>query len=300
MPGESMPNSDLESMARLLEESGDYKVLRRHSKKDRYHADEGGDKKIGVFLDVETTGLVHGSDKIIELAMVTFEFTADGRIYRVLDAFNALEDPGIAIPQEIVALTGITDEHVAGQRIDDEHVERILGQADLVIAHNAGFDRRFCERRFPSFVAKAWACSLTQIPWKQEGVANSKLEYLAYQFGFFYQKHRAVSDCLAAIHILTGKLPTSGQSVLKILLDNARKKAIRIWALNSPFDAKDILKSRGYTWPGNSGRVRAWYIDVDEELSQMEMDYLFADVFKRKVDLPTEAITCFKRFSDRV
>jgi DNA polymerase III subunit epsilon len=300
MPGEAMPNSDLESMARLLEESGDYQVLRRQTKKDRYHADDGGDKKIGVFLDVETTGLVHGSDKIIELAMVPFEFTADGRIYRILDAFRALEDPGISIPPEIVALTGITDADVAGQRIDDDSVERILGQANLVIAHNAGFDRRFCERRFPSFVPKAWACSLTQIPWKQEGVANSKLEYLAYQYGFFYQKHRAVSDCLAAIHLLAGKLPTSGQSVLKVLLDNARKQAIRIWALNSPFDAKEILKSRGYSWPGDGGRIRAWYIDVDKDLFQTELDYLFAEVFKRKVELPTEPVNCFKRFSDRV
>jgi DNA polymerase III subunit epsilon len=295
-----MPDPDLESMARLLEQSGDYKVVRRLPKTDRYHADDGGDKKIGIFLDVETTGLYHGSDKIIELAMVPFEFTADGRIYRILDAFNGLEDPGMPIPPDVVALTGITDGDVAGKRIDDEAVERLLGQASLVIAHNAGFDRRFCERRFPCFVPKAWACSVTQIPWKQEGVANSKLEFLAYQFGFFYEKHRAVSDCLAAIHILSGTLPGSGQPVLKALLDKARKKAIRIWAMNSPFDAKDLLKSRGYTWPGDSGRVRAWYIDVDEEMSQGEMDYLFAEVFKRKVSLPTETIDCFKRFSDRV
>jgi hypothetical protein len=54
MPGEAMPNPDLESMALLLEKSGDYKVLWRYSKTDRYHADVGGAKEIGVFLDVDT------------------------------------------------------------------------------------------------------------------------------------------------------------------------------------------------------------------------------------------------------
>jgi hypothetical protein len=49
-----MPNPDLESTALLLEKSGDSKVLRRYSKTDRYHADAGGEEKIGVFLDVDT------------------------------------------------------------------------------------------------------------------------------------------------------------------------------------------------------------------------------------------------------
>ena len=49
-----MPNPDLESMSLWLEKSGDYKVLRRYSKTDRYHADAGGEKKIGVFLDGDT------------------------------------------------------------------------------------------------------------------------------------------------------------------------------------------------------------------------------------------------------
>ena len=43
-------------------------------------------------------------------------------------------------------LTGITDAMLAGQRINLDAVEAFIEQADLVIAHNAGFDRPFCER----------------------------------------------------------------------------------------------------------------------------------------------------------
>src|SRR5258706_1628265 len=39
-----------------------------------------------------------------------------------------------------------------------------------------------------------------------------------------------------------------GASALAVLLDQARKKTIRVWAEQSPFDLKDVLKRRGYRW----------------------------------------------------
>ena len=91
---------------------------------------------------------------------------------------------------------------------------------------------------------------MTQIPWSEEGIAASKLEYLACQFGFFYPAHCAISDCLAGTHILAGNLPRSGQSVMKALLDQAEKKTIRIWAVGSRIELKDILK--GAVIPGQA------------------------------------------------
>jgi hypothetical protein len=46
----------------------------------------------------------------------------------------------------VTALTGITDEMVAGQRIDEAVVSAFVKDAVIVIAHNAGFDRKFAER----------------------------------------------------------------------------------------------------------------------------------------------------------
>ena len=116
---------------------------------------------------------------------------------------------------------------------------------------------------------------------------------------FFLPAHGNISDCLAGTHILAGNLPRSGQSVMKALLDRAEKKTIRIWAVGSRIELKDILKAHGYTWPGDTGLHKAWYIDVDEDQQQAEMDFLYARILRRKVPLPTQTIDRFKRFSDR-
>jgi DNA polymerase-3 subunit epsilon len=295
----TIAQGNMDELARILSASDEYRILRRYAHPGRYHEDDDAPKKIGILLDIETTGFLARRDRIIELGMVPFEFASDGRIFGILEGLDQFEDPEIPIPPEITALTGISDDDVRGKRIDDKQVQDFVTSCSLVVAHNADFDRRFVERRFPVFKEVGWACSHSQVPWRAEGMESSKLEYLAYQFGFFYPKHRATSDCLAAIHLLAQSLPRSGRPAFEVLLENARKRSVRIWAWNSPFEAKDLLKARGYTWPGDSGRVRAWYIDVDEPDVQRETEFLWNEIYRRRVELPTATIDCFKRFSDR-
>ncbi len=138
-------------------------------------------------MDVETTGTNPDRDKIIELGICLFEYDREnGRIYRVLGSWEWLEDPGVSIPPEITNITGITDEMVAGHRIDERAVNDLLGRVVLVIAHNADFDRRFLEKRLPNFAQKHWACSRVDIDWKAEGIRSSALEFVAYSLGFFH------------------------------------------------------------------------------------------------------------------
>src|SRR5690554_379439 len=130
----------LESLARELEASGEYVVLRRLPRFKALPAPADAITATGLMVDVETTGLRVVRDKVIELALVPFEFDRrSGRILQVLEPYSALNDPGRSIPAEIVALTGITDEDVRGKRIDAERVNELLAAADLVVAHNAGF-----------------------------------------------------------------------------------------------------------------------------------------------------------------
>ncbi|MGD8999435.1 MAG: hypothetical protein PVF75_03400 [Granulosicoccaceae bacterium] len=70
-------------------------------------------------------------------------------------------------------------------------------------------DRPFCENLLDDFKDIAWACSIADINWNEEGMEGVKLEYLAYKYGPFFEGHRAMIDCQAGIEILSRTLPGS-------------------------------------------------------------------------------------------
>ena len=291
-----------EDLIETLEATGNYRVLRRLLPRTQYHEPDGSDTKLAILIDLETTGLAPDKDEIIELAMIPFRYSSDGRIFEVYDAFNELQEPSSgSIPEEITRITGITSDMVQGKTIDWGKVTEIVGPAALIIAHNASFDRKFAEKAFDVFSTKAWACSMTQVPWAEERFDGVKLEYLAMKNGFFYDAHRASVDCYATIELLSKPLPHSGMLALRALLEEARKPTCRVWAEGSPFDFKDILKARGYRWnDGTNGNPKSWYRDVSEDSLETELAYLHREIYQREADIPIIKITAFDRFSDRV
>lgn len=292
--------NDLEEYARALESSGAFRILRRLAAHVPTPIPQGVPTRRALFVDVETTGLNPAQHEIIELAMVPFVYGPNGEIYAVEEPFHRLREPSHPIPAEITALTGIDDAMVAGTAIDPLDVTAFAASAVLIIAHNAAFDRRFLERFCDSFVAKPWACSMTQVDWSSQGHEGLKLSYLAAGAGFFYDRHRASHDCLAALELLTRPL-ASGRLTFMELLDRARMPTWRIWAENAPFDLKEDLKSRGYRWNGEAnGKPRAWYVDVTEAQREAELDYLKTQIYRRQVTLPMFRVDAYSRFSDRV
>jgi len=289
------------AMVAALDASGDYRVLRRLAVRSVIGAYDGSETRLGLFVDVETTGLDASRDEIIELAMVPFTYSVDGRIFSIHEAFQKLREPTRLIPAAITVLTGITNEMVAGKVIDPAEVAAFADSADLVVAHNAAFDRRFAERFDNVFVHKPWACSMSQIEWQNEGYEGTKLAYLAMGAGFFYDRHRAANDCVAAIELLAAPLPKSGGTGMSRLLEAARRPAWRVWAVNSPFELKDELKARGYRWNGDGGpSSKAWYIDVGEDAKERELAYLRSQIYQRDIELTVQKISAYERFSDRI
>jgi len=287
-------------MALALEASGDYRVVRRLRPRPGHLPGPETPVRYGLVVDVETTGLDARQHEIIELAMTPFSYGLDGTVFMVGESFQGLRQPAVPIPPDITAITGITNEMVAGCWIDPAEVARLAAPASLVIAHNAAFDRRFLERFSDVFSTKPWGCSLSQIDWAAEGFEGTKLAYLAQAAGFFYDRHRATHDCLATVELLASLLPRSGVTGLSRLLNAARMPSWRIWAENSSFDLKDRLKARGYKWNGDPGpQPRAWYIDVPDGQREAELHFLRTEIYQREIDLLVRRIDAHDRFSDR-
>ncbi len=295
-----METADLEEMAERLEASGAYRILRRLAVPTAFNAADGTPTKLGIVLDVETTGLNPGADEIIELGMIKFEFSADGRIFRVVDRFTGLREPAIPVPTEIIALTGITPELLHGRTIRSEDVSAFLAETVIIIAHNAAFDRPFCERAWPDFVSKHWACSSTEVAWRSHGRSGSRLAYLLNEVGYFTDGHRAMNDCEAVLTVL-GHGPIDGGTYLGELLASARRLTVRIYAEGAPFDSKDVLKARGYRWfEGSADRPKCWRKDLFEDLLDAELAFLKSTVFSGKgIELPIQRFSAIDRYSIR-
>ena len=98
-----------------------------------------------VMFDTETTGIAFGKDRIIEIGAVALE--RDGE----RGSFNALLrlPEGQTLPPFITQLTGITDDQLAREGVDDstaaEGLCRLLEGAErpLLSAYNAQFDLNF-------------------------------------------------------------------------------------------------------------------------------------------------------------
>lgn len=293
-------SGDDEGLARHLEATGDFKILRRLVPRTPTPAPAGYTGKIGIILDFETTGLDPAKEEVIEAGLVKFRYSDADEITGVSGVFQSYNEPSVPVPALVTELTGITNDIVAGHRLDIAALEAFVADADILIAHNAAFDRKFAERLLPIFEHKHWARTQTEIDWRKHGFGGAKLSYLLADIGYFHNAHRAIDDCHALVEILAHPLAATAQSVFAELIDCARRTTTRIWAQRSPFELKDALKARGYRWnDGSDGRPKSWFIDIDEDKRDAELSYLKKEIYQCEVDIECRAMTALDRFSNR-
>lgn len=180
-------------------------------------------EKLGLLLDVETTGLGPDSDEIIELALKLFSFRVDtGEIIDIKDEASFLREPISQSAKNNYSsaykVHGIPYETVRGKSFNDIEIKKYFYLSDAAIAHNASFDRSFLYRMYPEINEMKWYCSMRSIPWKSYGLPNSKLLTLlqSHQITNF-QTHRAMDDITYLMELLMKTNP-SGDYYMKDLL----------------------------------------------------------------------------------
>lgn len=120
-----------------------------------------------------------------------------------------------------LAVHGITRRMVRGLKLDYRRIRKMLRVADFVVAHNAGFDRRFVERLMPSFHNKSWLCSLNGIDWEARGFSSRCLEDLAAAHEIENLcTHRATGD-VATLLALLSQRPRYRKPYLQEMLRNS-------------------------------------------------------------------------------
>ena len=163
-----------------------------------------------VVLDFETTGLNSNLDEIIEIGAVRLEGGKE------VAEFSQLVNPGRAIPEKVVELTGISSAMLAGQPSLAEvfpSFEKFLEGAVLV-AHNASFDMAFLRRAFQRFGKEMDhpildTLALARNAYKE--LRNHKLGTVCKHLDISLKNaHRAVHDARATGQVLVKTLERLG------------------------------------------------------------------------------------------
>ena len=297
MSGVAQTRETLEAMAKELDASGGYRVLREFKPQDRYGAAAEETETSVTFIDFETTG-VEKEDVAIEVGAVRVEYDANsGQLGRVLERYSGLEDPRRPLPEHIIELTGIKDEDVKGKSFDTVVLKGIVQRSSILVAHNSNFDRPMAEKRFPWMAKRPWGCSMQDIPWKGAGVASVKLEFVAMTRGLFYGAHRALEDAEVTAAV-TGKELVDGKPAFLWILEQARSTWYRVTATDAPFEAKSKLKTAGYEWcDGSKTEHKAWRCVTKDPVE--EMDFLAKEIYGFKGMALLQELQKNDRFSER-
>lgn len=151
-----------------------------------------------VSLDLETTGLEPKYHKILEIGAVKV------KDFQVVDSFQMLVCPGVAISDRITQVTGITDEMVEGRPYIEEILPEFIDFCEdyVIIGHNLMFDFSFLKRNAvnSNLEFERMGIDTLKIARKHLPLLEKRsLDYLCAYYGIEDKNHhRAYNDAVAA------------------------------------------------------------------------------------------------------
>src|SRR5688572_30081379 len=186
-----------------------------------------------VVFDLETTGLSASRDRMCEIGAVRVN------ALEIAETFETLVDPGVALPNTIARLTGLSDGELRGAPRPELAVRRFLafaGDAPLA-SHNARFDVGFLDHAVQRLTGRRVAAAVVDTVWLARRLLHRRSErfslaQLAHFFGTSTDPcHRALPDALATAEILIALLGLAqerGARTLAEVIELAAPRARRL------------------------------------------------------------------------
>lgn len=156
-----------------------------------------------VVVDIETSGLDYEKHKIIEIGAVLTNNQGE-----VLDKFESLIKQEIKLSNDIIKLTGITDEDLKNGRCEKQVLEDFLSfiKNYPLVGYNFNFDMKFLnynlEKNSLKEISNTTYDLKTYVKREKMFLKNYKLETVLKEYGIIKKvDHRALADALVTVNL---------------------------------------------------------------------------------------------------
>ncbi len=201
-----------------------------------------------LILDTETTGLDNKNDDCLEVGSILFN----------VKSRSVLAQQSFLLPVEINNAEKINNIPAEITRLPQplaeaiRYFESLVRASDVIVAHNAEFDKKwFGLNKLPQ-IEKQWICSMDDITWPADRQLKTRpsVRDLALAYGVpVWNAHRALTDCIYLAEVFKRCIE------LEQLLIRALEPKVLIRAEVS-YDERYLAKSAGFRW--NDAIKGAW------------------------------------------
>ena len=193
-----------------------------------------------LILDTETTGLDIEKDYCLEVGSILFNVKTRSVLaqqsFLIPVKINNAEKIN-NIPAEITTLPQPLFEAI-------KYFESLVKAADLIVAHNVEFDKKWFGIHHLPEINKPWVCSMDDMSWPENMNLKSRpsVRDLALAYGIpVWSAHRALTDCiyLAEVFKRCGELE-------KLLIRGLEPKVLLRAEIG--YEERHLAKNAGFRW----------------------------------------------------
>ncbi len=220
-----------------------------------------------LILDTETTGLDPETQHCVEVGAILFDVQSRAVLAQqsfLLPAETNAAEPINRIP---AAVTRLPQPWKEGLR----WFQNLLGVADVLVAHNAAFDRQWFGRGELPAVTQPWLCSMEDMRWPADRQLRSRpsVRDLALAYGVpVWAAHRALTDCIYLAEVFA-RCEDLEQQLLQGLEPRQLVRA------KVSYDDRQLARDAGFRW--NDPIKGAWARRMSEREIQ-ELSFPVAPV----------------------
>jgi len=193
-----------------------------------------------LIIDTETTGLDPDQDRCLELGVILFSVPSRA----------VLAQQSFLLPVERNAAEAINRIPASVTRLPQpwkeamQYFQSLLGAADLLVAHNAAFDRQWFGQGLLPAVSLPWLCTMEDVRWPAERQlrARPSVRDLALAYGIpVWAAHRALTDCIYLAEVF--QRCDDLEQLIAQGLEPRRLVRARV-----SFDDRHLAREAGFRW----------------------------------------------------